>query len=124
MEAGGDADERDVVQNAYCLRVGHYPEADDVWNSGWVASGESGGVSYEGPALEPCTRYYWQVSVQAAFNRPKGAPGQSGECMSGSGCRFIRACMSKIHSGEWFETGFLDDSLSAGAAPGGLAQSI
>ena len=108
-----DADERDVVQNAYCLRVGHYPGADDVWNSGWVASGESGGVSYEGPALEPCTRYYWQVSVQAAFNRPKGAPGQSGSvCPEAAAVSSERVCL-KSHSGEWFETGFLDDSLSA-----------
>jgi hypothetical protein len=35
----------------------------DVWDSGKVASGDSVGVPYPGPALQPAHRYFWSVQV-------------------------------------------------------------
>jgi alpha-L-rhamnosidase len=35
----------------------------NVWDSGRVASAQSVGVEYRGPALKPMTRYWWRVQV-------------------------------------------------------------
>lgn len=35
----------------------------DVWDSGKIASDESVGIAYKGPALESRKRYYWKVRV-------------------------------------------------------------
>ncbi|MET9762286.1 alpha-L-rhamnosidase [Streptomyces sp. NPDC006372] len=54
------------TQSAYQVRVATTAArlADpDVWDSGRVASAESALVPYAGPALEPRTRYHWQVRV-------------------------------------------------------------
>lgn len=58
-----------VRQVAYQLRVerleratlGSDAGAGDQWDSGRVASNRSLGVAYEGPTLEPHTRYRWTV---------------------------------------------------------------
>ena len=52
-----------VDQTAYRVRVGTSAGAQDVWDSGKVASAGSVGVPYGGPALEGATRYYWTVQV-------------------------------------------------------------
>ncbi len=55
-----------VMQTAYSIRVSTDPKfsgARTVWSPGKVASGESVLVSYQGKALQPGQRYYWQVMV-------------------------------------------------------------
>ncbi|MEO8564450.1 MAG: rhamnosidase, partial [bacterium] len=58
------ADRRGTMQSAYEIRVAR-SAADlggrSLWSSGKVASGESVNRAYGGPALEPRTRYHWQV---------------------------------------------------------------
>ena len=54
------------VQAAYRVEVASNPsllETDrpDVWDSGRVASGESVGIVYGGPALAASKRYFWRV---------------------------------------------------------------
>jgi alpha-L-rhamnosidase len=58
------AERRGTMQSAYEIRVarsigelGRRP----VWSTGKVASSESVNLPYGGPALEPRTRYHWQV---------------------------------------------------------------
>ncbi|MEV0155792.1 family 78 glycoside hydrolase catalytic domain [Micromonospora sp. NPDC050686] len=60
------ASARGVVQEAYQVRVATNPDRlddPDVWDSGRVTSRQSSLVAYAGPALEPRTRYAWQVRV-------------------------------------------------------------
>lgn len=61
------SDRYGAEQKAYRLTVAA-SEADlnagkYVYDSGDVASGLSVGIRYEGSALKPATRYYWQVAV-------------------------------------------------------------
>ncbi|MBI1224054.1 MAG: Bacterial alpha-L-rhamnosidase [Bacteroidetes bacterium] len=62
------AERRNVMQTAYEIKVG--TEIGEVkrgknlvWNSGRVKSSTSILVPYNGPALKPGTRYFWQVRV-------------------------------------------------------------
>ena len=89
-----DGEEHNIYQYQYRLRVGSGPEMDDVWNSGVVSSSVSAGVAYGGPALAPCTRYYWQVTVWYTW---------------GEGNRQNGVCTSDGKA--WFETGFMDGSM-------------
>jgi alpha-L-rhamnosidase len=57
------SEQRGVMQGAYEVRVGTSAESDDVWSSGQVASDDQADVTYDGPALESQTRYFWQVKV-------------------------------------------------------------
>jgi alpha-L-rhamnosidase len=55
-------------QFAYELLVASKPELltvgkANVWDSGLAVSDQSVGVTYDGPALAPSTRYYWKVRV-------------------------------------------------------------
>src|SRR5271170_3737914 len=55
-------------QTAYELQVATRPglliaDKADVWDSGRVASDQSVGVTYAGPALKPAQRYYWRVKA-------------------------------------------------------------
>ncbi len=55
-----------ACQTAYQLQVATRRELlasgkADVWDSGRIASDQSVGVSYQGAALKPSTRYYWQI---------------------------------------------------------------
>jgi alpha-L-rhamnosidase len=55
-----------IMQTAYSLRVAVDPKfsaSKIIWQSGKVASDESVLVSYKGPDLKACQRYYWQVRV-------------------------------------------------------------
>src|SRR6185437_13856411 len=63
----GDA-RRDAMQTAYEIVVASNQGAlakhrGDVWDSGKIASDQSVGVEYKGPAVESRRRYYWQVRV-------------------------------------------------------------
>lgn len=60
------SDARGVVQEAYQIRVATSRSGlgdPDVWDSGRVNSRRSVLVEYAGPALQPRTRYFWQVRV-------------------------------------------------------------
>ena len=46
------------------------PGRADVWDSGSVASDESVGVAYGGPALQSAHRYYWTVQVRGVHGAP------------------------------------------------------
>lgn len=61
-----NATENDVLQTAYSLRVlsgNTFSKAKTVWESGKIASDASILQPYEGPALQPGTRYWWQVRI-------------------------------------------------------------
>ncbi|MBN9382647.1 MAG: glycoside hydrolase family 78 protein [Chitinophagaceae bacterium] len=53
--------EKDVLQTAYEIKVS--AGGRSVWNSSKVPSGQSVHVQYKGPALQPRTRYAWQVRI-------------------------------------------------------------
>ncbi|WP_022891046.1 family 78 glycoside hydrolase catalytic domain [Agromyces subbeticus] len=60
---------RDVMQSSYEVRVAASVDelgSNDVWSSGVVGSDRSIDVAYDGAALEPSTRYFWQVRVTTA----------------------------------------------------------
>ncbi|MGN9777597.1 family 78 glycoside hydrolase catalytic domain [Micromonospora sp. H33] len=66
---------RGVVQEAYQVRVATAPDRlgdPDVWDSGRVTSRRSSLVAYAGPALQPRTRYAWQVRVWDSAGRTSG----------------------------------------------------
>jgi alpha-L-rhamnosidase len=63
-----DATARNWTQSSYEVLVATSADAlskghADVWDSGRRNSGESVGVSYEGPALKSHQRYFWSVKV-------------------------------------------------------------
>ena len=63
-----DNTERNWKQVAYEVLVASNEDGlgagkADVWDSGKVASSESVGIAYRGPALESRKRYYWKVRV-------------------------------------------------------------
>ena len=69
-----DATARNWRQQAYEIEVASSGELlhagkADVWDSGRVASMESVGLPYRGPALRSGTRYFWQVRTWDAENR-------------------------------------------------------
>ncbi|MFO7852924.1 MAG: family 78 glycoside hydrolase catalytic domain [Bacteroidota bacterium] len=62
------SDDRQVLQNAYEIRVSDSREDLEnneglVWSSGKVLSAQSVHISYGGEALQPGTRYFWKVKV-------------------------------------------------------------
>ena len=68
---------RNVRQSAYELRVGAEPAGlskgrQVIWQTGKVASEQSVHVTYEGPALQPKQRCYWQVRVWDGQDKPSG----------------------------------------------------
>ena len=48
-------------QSAYQIAV--YEGSEEIYNTGKVEDGKSVGIAYAGPALKPCTRYIWEVTV-------------------------------------------------------------
>ncbi|HEY1993983.1 MAG TPA: family 78 glycoside hydrolase catalytic domain [Edaphobacter sp.] len=42
----------------------------DIWDSGRITSSDSLNIPYNGPALKPQTRYFWQVRVWDNHNQP------------------------------------------------------
>ncbi|MEV8379087.1 family 78 glycoside hydrolase catalytic domain [Kribbella sp. NPDC056861] len=82
-----------ATQSAYQVLVASSadlltPETADVWNSGQVSSAKTFGISYDGPALTPRTRYHWAVRLW------------DGRDQAG---RWSRPT--------WFETGLLDEGF-------------
>ena len=62
------AERRGVMQSAYEIRVAASErdlarKGGALWDSGRVASDQSTGVVYAGPALQSSRRYFWQVRV-------------------------------------------------------------
>lgn len=72
-------------QTAYDVKVATSRQALDkgelVWTTGKVNSDAQVGIVYQGPALRPSTRYYWQVTM------------------------WDEAGKSSVSAPEWFETG-------------------
>ncbi|SEL51705.1 alpha-L-rhamnosidase [Pseudoxanthomonas sp. GM95] len=65
---------RGTAPVAYRIEVARSRQAldqdqPDVWDSGDVTSHASFGVAYEGPALQPFTRYYWKVVATTTQGR-------------------------------------------------------
>ncbi|MER7577813.1 family 78 glycoside hydrolase catalytic domain [Streptomyces sp. NPDC126514] len=57
-------------QGAYQIQVMRDADGEDgLWDSGRVASVRQDGISYDGPALESLTRYFWRVRVWDAQGR-------------------------------------------------------
>lgn len=55
---------RDVKQIAYQIKISTDKiGSNEVWNSGKVTTDQSVNNKYQGPALQPSTRYFWQVDV-------------------------------------------------------------
>lgn len=86
------SEERGTYQTAYQLTVAKSEEAlqngEYCWDSGEVLWSESVGITYEGEALLPKTRYFWQVQVTD----------QEGE--------------KHDSAVSWFETGLLGEGMS------------
>ncbi len=60
-----------AMQTAYEVTVSASPSGKaDVWDSGKVASSQSAGVPYGGPALQPSHRYFWRVQVWDKDGKP------------------------------------------------------
>ncbi|MFI5728830.1 family 78 glycoside hydrolase catalytic domain [Kribbella sp. NPDC051587] len=78
-------------QTAYRIVVGTERGRSDVWDTGRVASDESIGIQYGGPAVRSSTRYYWTVQVWDARGR------------------------STTASPAWWETGLLNSAAWKGA---------
>ncbi|GGN99225.1 alpha-L-rhamnosidase [Saccharibacillus kuerlensis] len=78
--------QRGMLQKAYQIQVTKKPDSFDelLWDSGEVDSEQSVHVEYEGPALQPRTRYFYRVKVWS----------QEGESSDWS-------------ETAWWETGFL-----------------
>jgi alpha-L-rhamnosidase len=62
------SDQKNVLQSAYEIRVADSPSNLNrknrlIWDSGKVSSSQSVNVEYQGPALEPMQRVYWQVRI-------------------------------------------------------------
>ena len=59
-----ESDTRGTVQGAYRVRVGTTEGADDVWDSGRVASDRQTDIALPASRpLRPATRYYWQAKI-------------------------------------------------------------
>ncbi|TDD59611.1 alpha-L-rhamnosidase [Kribbella antibiotica] len=79
-------------QTAYRVVVGTARGRADVWDSGRIASDESIGIQYGGPALQSSTRYYWTVQVWDAHGQQRTADQTA-----------------------WWETGLLNNAAWQGA---------
>jgi alpha-L-rhamnosidase len=58
------SDARAKKQTSYQITVSKDSDFENIiWDSGQTTSDKSVHIAYEGPTLEPATRYYWRVSV-------------------------------------------------------------
>ncbi|MEF8795112.1 MAG: glycoside hydrolase family 78 protein [Salinivenus sp.] len=69
------ASARGARQRAYRIQVAESPETlaegeNLVWDSGKVNTDQSAHHAYDGPTLEPRTRYYWRVRVWDGDGQP------------------------------------------------------
>ena len=92
-----DADLTNVMQRGYRLTVGTSQGASDLWDSRFVESRESNGVTYQGAPLSPRTRFYWTVEVMAS-----GITDDDNQ----------EAVTDSQEASSYFETGFMNPSRS------------
>jgi alpha-L-rhamnosidase len=85
MQAKGE--DRGFAQRAFRIIVTN-PSGETVWDSGKVENAVSLAIPYEGSALEPTTRYLWEVTVWDHDNKKHAAA-------------------------SWFETGLMDPDPDA-----------
>ncbi|HEY8918396.1 MAG TPA: alpha-L-rhamnosidase, partial [Chitinophaga sp.] len=96
------ATQRNVLQTAYELKISRNNTV--VWSSGKVNSDSSVHVAYKGQALEPDTRYSWQVRVWDKDGKPSAwsAP-----------AFFQTALLDKNDwKAQWISPGFTEDSVN------------
>lgn len=66
------SDERNMAQSAYEIRAASSASGMEnklIWSTGKISSSESLNVKYEGPALKPMQRVYWQVRIWDQNNK-------------------------------------------------------
>lgn len=65
-----------LTQQSFRLRVWLHPDdsTSTTWDSGDVTSADSVGITYDGPPLQPRTRYHWQVVVTDDVNQSWESP--------------------------------------------------
>lgn len=79
---------RGAMQTAYEITVANSASGKaDVWDSGRVASAQSAGVPYGGPALQPSHRFFWRVQVWDKDGKPY-----------------------PVSDANWFETGLMNSA--------------
>ncbi|MBB5059260.1 alpha-L-rhamnosidase [Granulicella aggregans] len=77
-----------AMQTAYEVTVSTSASGKaDVWDSGKIASSQSAGIPYGGPALQPSHRYFWRVQVWDKDGKPY-----------------------PVSDASWWETGLMDAS--------------
>ncbi len=64
--------DRNELQTAFEIRVDEHPGGSRLWSSGKIASGESVQVPYNGAALQPGVKYFWQVRIWDNKGRSSG----------------------------------------------------
>jgi len=105
------SEKRNVLQSAYEIRVSDSEKEiskGNVWNTGKVTSDQSIHVVYNGQALKPKQRYYWQVRVWD----------QSGKASAWSETAYWETGLinSENWKAKWIESGLENDQV-AGPAP-------
>lgn len=83
-----DGDEKNIRQEACRILVGSREGKSDCWDSGKLATAESKGIPYAGTDLQPCTRYFVNVTVWCRGGQEQTAA-------------------------TYFETGLMDPSIEA-----------
>ena len=59
------ADTKGALQRAYQIQVSvHSNFSELLWDSGWVNSGNSIQIRYQGLTLDSMTKYYWRVRIK------------------------------------------------------------
>ena len=66
------SDEKNALQSAYQIRVFREQDQSPLWDSGRVESDQNLLIPFGGGALEPRTRYFWQVQVWDKNDRTAG----------------------------------------------------
>ena len=79
-------------QTARRIRVKETKSEREVWDSGWVESGETIQIEYEGEPLKPFTAYTWSVEVKDEAGRASDSR---------------ETCTGPYYFTSTFETGFL-----------------
>lgn len=96
------SNQRNILQTAWEIKVTN--GKNTVWNSGKVQSPQSVQVPYAGPALQPNTKYSWQVRV---WHNHNGATAWSAPAS------FQTGLLSPSNwKAQWISPGFAEDSVN------------